>query len=88
VWGSADLPVWEAWGDTSNFLMLDADKENALVIAEQSDTSYGTILDLLAADNSLPAAAKKEILSQVLNGRWFSKELDQRFGNKDIWMMK
>ena len=85
---SIDLPLWEAWGDTPNLLTLDADKDTARVFTVHPDTSYDAILDQLAADNSITAAAKKDLLRQVFNGRWFSKKLDQRFGNKDIWIMK
>ncbi len=43
------------------------------------------ILDRMEADDSISEESKSEVISQVLNGRWFSAGLDARFGNKNLW---
>ena len=33
----------------------------------------------------LKETAKNQIISEVLNGRWFSAGLDERFENRNLW---
>jgi para-nitrobenzyl esterase len=37
-------------------------------------------------DTSISPEAKQKIISEVLNGRWFSGELDEYYGNKSLWL--
>ena len=82
------LTAWEAWTDAKegpSQLLLDADKEHAIVEQSTDRASYDEILDRMEADDSIPEDAKAEIISTVLNGRWFSQGLDERFGNANLW---
>ena len=82
------LTTWEAWTDASegpSQLLLDADKDHAIVEQSTERASYDEILDRMEADDSIPDEAKTEIISTVLNGRWFSQGLDERFGNANLW---
>ena len=42
---------------------------------------YETVLEEIASDSSISQERKEVLLSQVLNGRWFSRGLDEKYGN-------
>lgn len=46
-------------------------------------TSYTGILEAMEADDSVSDEVKEDIIHRVLNGRWWSAGLDERFGNAD-----
>lgn len=82
------LVTWEAWTGAEegpSQLLLNADKDQAIVEQSYDRASYDEILDRMEADDSISEEAKKEIISKVLNGRWFSAGLDKRFGNANLW---
>ena len=79
---------WEAWTDAKegpSQLILNADKEKAMIEMSTDRISYDEILDRMEEDTSISEEAKKQIISEVLNGRWFSAGLDERFGNRNLW---
>ena len=43
--------------------------------------TYEDILKKMAADKSLTTKQKNYVIKHVLNGRWFSHDLDQRYDN-------
>ena len=45
------------------------------------DFTYQTVLEEIASDSSISQERKEVLLSQVLNGRWFSRGLDEKYGN-------
>ncbi len=82
------LVTWEAWTGAEegpSQLILNADKEHAQISMSYERTSYDEILDRMEADESISEEAKSQIISEVLNGRWFSAGLDERFGNANLW---
>ncbi len=82
------LVTWEAWTGAEegpSQLILNADKEHAQITMSYERTSYDEILDRMEADESISEEAKSQIISEVLNGRWFSAGLDERFGNANLW---
>lgn len=82
------LVKWEAWTDAKEGpaqLILNADKEKAMIEMSTDRISYDEILDRMEEDTSISEEAKKQIISEVLNGRWFSAGLDERFGNRNLW---
>ena len=82
------LVKWEAWTDAKegpSQLILNADKEKAMIEMSTDRISYDEILDRMEEDTSISEEAKKQIISEVLNGRWFSAGLDERFGNRNLW---
>lgn len=82
------LETWEAWTGAEegpSQLLLDADKEKAIITMSTDRVSYDEILDRMEADDTISEEAKSQIISEVLNGRWFSAGLDERFGNRNLW---
>ncbi|WP_417145017.1 hypothetical protein [Phascolarctobacterium succinatutens] len=39
----------------------------------------------MANDKSINEQSKNYIIHNVLNGRWFSDELDAQYGNPSLW---
>lgn len=78
-----DLPEWKAWTQDSqrNTLYLDADQEKASAQMGAKDYTYETVLEEIASDSSISQERKEVLISQVLNGRWFSRGLDEKYGN-------
>jgi para-nitrobenzyl esterase len=64
---------------------LNADKNGTIVSQTSVRTTYEQIVKDIEADDSVSPEAKKAILSKVLNGRWFSEELDKHFGTPSLW---
>ena len=77
------LPEWKAWTQNSqqNTLYLDADQEKVSAQMGAKDFTYQTVLEEIASDSSISQERKDVLLSQVLNGRWFSRGLDEKYGN-------
>ncbi len=84
---NGSLPVhWEEWTkENRTELVFDADKDKAIITLKKDKTSYEKILKELEKDNSISEVSKKHIIENVLNGRWFSSELDKKYGNCDLW---
>lgn len=75
---------WEAWTPQNRAeTVFDADGKQAKVYQRSNYTSYDGILKELEADNSLNADSKNYIIKNILNGRWFSGELDAKYHNKN-----
>jgi para-nitrobenzyl esterase len=82
------LVHWEQWKDTKSGhaqLVLDADKDKAIVKQTYNKTTYRQILSDLKADKNIPEESKKKIISTVLNGRWFSNGLDKSYKTPSLW---
>ena len=80
------LPRWEAWTGAESGpseLILDATKDKAVITQSYARTSYTGILEAMEADDSVSDEVKEDIIHRVLNGRWWSAGLDERFGNAD-----
>lgn len=79
----SELPEWTEWKPDAeeNLLFLDADKETATAEMGKKTFDYGQVLDAMKEDTSITEAQKKDLLSKVMNGRWFSYELDKTYGN-------
>jgi para-nitrobenzyl esterase len=82
------LPQWNAWGIKPNQLIVNADRNKAIITVSNKLTSYPEIIKLLRADNTIDAAAKRKIIGEILNGRWFSQELDQAYQTPGLWLQK
>ncbi|MEH7118609.1 carboxylesterase family protein [Neobacillus vireti] len=81
------LAKWDRWTlqQPENFV-LTADENKVSASMSQESISKEDVIKELDQDNSISADAKKKIISEVLNGRWFSAELDKYFGNKSLWV--
>lgn len=81
------LTKWDKWTleQPENFV-LNADEKNVSARMSKEKISKDEVIRELEKDNSISGEAKKKIISEVLNGRWFSAELDKFFGNKSLWV--
>ena len=52
----------------------------------EEHTSYEKILDAMDADKSISDEDKAVMIRTVLNGRWFSTAVDERYGNESLWV--
>ncbi|MGI6029594.1 MAG: carboxylesterase family protein [Candidatus Heteroscillospira sp.] len=73
----AGLPVWEPWQGEGGIMTFDAGCDKAKVAMSDKVVRQSEVFAELAADRSLPADRKDYILKNVLNGRFFSNELDE-----------
>ena len=79
-----NLPQWQQWTDTTNgpsSLIVNATKDKAVIDQSHTHTTIKEVLDEMAADQTLTNAQKKTLIQQVMNGRWFSSQMDARFKN-------
>ncbi len=77
------LTAWAAWQPQAqeNILFLDADGTTARAFMGKKAFSYESVLESIDADDSVTAEQKQALLAQVMSGRWFSKALDEKYGN-------
>jgi para-nitrobenzyl esterase len=66
---------------------MDASEETGEATAEMQDVykSNDEIIAEIEADDTLEDDMKSTILSTILNGRWFSDDLDAYFGTPSLW---
>lgn len=82
-----DLTTWESWSnDGYSQLLLDADKNEAIIKMSSDHETYDNIIKDMEEDTSISQESKDKIIKNVLNGRWFSKGLDEHFGNESLWV--
>lgn len=84
------LPEWKTWTPAheqagQSLLVLDANRQQANIRMIRKGYTGDDLLKAIDADHSLPADAKQQMISQVLNARWFSEKLDQHFHNPSLW---
>lgn len=78
--------TWQAWNPTYRpELVWDANRQHARISSINSRVSYAGILAEMANDKSINEQSKNYIIHNVLNGRWFSDELDAQYGNSSLW---
>lgn len=78
--------TWQAWNPTYRpELVWDANRQHARLSSINSRVSYAGILAEMANDKSINEQSKNYIIHNVLNGRWFSDELDAQYGNPSLW---
>lgn len=78
--------TWQAWHPTYRpELVWDANRQHARISSINSRVSYAGILAEMANDKSINEQSKNYIIQNVLNGRWFSDELDAQYGNPSLW---
>lgn len=78
--------TWQAWNPTYRpELVWDANRQHARISSINSRVSYAGILAEMANDKSINEQSKNYIIQNVLNGRWFSDELDAQYGNPSLW---
>ena len=43
-------------------------------------------MDEMDQDETISKEIKEKVIANVMNGRWFSGHLDQRYENKSLWV--
>lgn len=79
--------AWKRWTPENDragesLLVIDANKEKSIIYMSNKTYKYQDIIDLIEQDNTVSAKDKQEIVSQVLNERWFSEPLDVHFSKQ------
>ncbi|MCF0259646.1 MAG: carboxylesterase/lipase family protein [Erysipelotrichaceae bacterium] len=77
---------WTAWTKESpNTLVLDA--KDGKSVSEMKDVrkSNAEIIQDIEADKTVPEDEKKQIVQNIMNGRWFSADLDKHFSTPSLW---
>lgn len=81
------LEAWSPWDEKTHLTMvLDAAEGKALAECKSVKTSYGVIMDEMDQDETISKEIKEKVIANVMNGRWFSGHLDQRYENKSLWV--
>ncbi|EKT63729.1 carboxylesterase family protein [Providencia burhodogranariea] len=75
---------WKPWTPENekageSLLVLDANKAKSIAYMSNKSYQYDDVIAAIEKDNRVTPEEKKELLSQVLNGRWFSEPLDKHF---------
>lgn len=82
-----ELTAWEQYDPANEqYMVLDATKEEAT--AQMEDvliSSYQQVFAEINVDMTVSESAKQAVIAHVMNGRWFSAELDAYYGNEDLW---
>lgn len=82
-----DLIYWENWtAKNQSLLYLNADRQQAQIYMGEQKWNYQDVLNQMDNDQSIDAKVKKTLIAEVLNGRWFSHELDLKYKNKSLWI--
>lgn len=86
--GSDTAVEWTTWNtDTKQTLVLDASEETGAATVEMKNVykTNAEIITEIEADESIDAETKAVILSTILNGRWFSDDLDAYYQTPSLW---
>ncbi len=80
------LIEWTPWDDeTCETMIFDGADGEALIECACITTSYDEIMDAMDADETVAEDVKLKVIANIMNGRWFSDALDERYGNEDLW---
>lgn len=80
------LTPWATWTPEAPLSMvMDADDSQATAEMADVTTTYDEILARMDADDTLPQEVKANVISNVMNGRWFSAALDAHYQNPTLW---
>lgn len=79
--------TWQKWNPQYKpEMVFDANRQQAKIYSVNSRISYEGILAEMDNDNSIAPKDKNYIIRHVLNGRWFSKKLDEKYSNPSLWL--
>jgi len=86
---SENLVEWKPWtgadrGPTQ--LIFNADKDKANIVMSEDRTKYEDVLKEIEADTTVSKEVKDKLIKEVLNGRWFSGQIDEHFKNTSLWI--
>lgn len=77
---------WTAWtNDNPNTLVLDAKDGKGTFEMADVRKSNADIISEIEADTTVPEEEKLQIVQNIMNGRWFSGDLDSHFNTPSLW---
>ncbi|NLC97084.1 MAG: carboxylesterase family protein [Erysipelotrichaceae bacterium] len=77
-----NVPEWTQWTkDNKKNLILDADKNEYSAEMEEKVFTYEDVLVNIDQDSTISTEQKETLIKNVLNGRWFSYDLDKKYDN-------
>lgn len=81
---------WKPWNKTTatngeSLYVFDANTKNSVLY--RTDQAYQTkdIIELMDQDYRLSEEDKSKLIHSVLNGRWFSQQLDEHYHSPSLW---
>lgn len=79
---SSKNPVtWSKYNSQHQTLRLSATKTNTIAVMKKKIYTDQTVFKELKKDKTISSSDKNYLIKHVLNGRWFSRGLDQKFNN-------
>lgn len=83
---SKGLTEWKTWTlEDKNTLLFDGKDGKAVIESSDKYKTNTDIINEMIADTSVSENVKSVIISQILNGRWFSGDIDTYFNNNNGW---
>ncbi|CAG9295278.1 carboxylesterase family protein [Celerinatantimonas diazotrophica] len=87
---AAQQPKWLRWSPQhqqqgQSLMILNANQYKAVMTMSAKTYNEKELIAAMKQDHSLPQATKMELIHTVLNGRWFSDELDRAFHSPSLW---
>ena len=80
------LAAWSSWTpDKKVSMVFDGTQTDAVVEEKDVTATYQDIMKAMDQDTSVSDEIKDKMIKNVLNGRWFSRALDEHYGNKSLW---
>lgn len=84
-----ELPKWRRWTPENaaagqSLLVMDANKQKPVIYMSNKAYSWADVIREMDRDNTLSPEAKHQVMTQVLNGRWFSEALDTELKGRDV----
>ena len=84
-----ELTEWNPWtSDNQSVMVLDANNESATSIEQVVSLTYSDIIEEMENDTTVSDDVKLKLIQNIMNGRWFSAELDAYYENSNLWSVK
>lgn len=77
------LTEWAAWTSDNQVLSIDANEDEAQIKSSTDTDTASDILAAMSADTTLSEETKQELDTTVLNGRWFSSVIDEKYAEEE-----
>ncbi|MDW6001368.1 carboxylesterase family protein [Vibrio mangrovi] len=65
--------------------IMDANHNSAIAYRSEPTFTVENVITMIENDHTISEDIKVHLLQNVLNGRWFSQELDEYFGTPTLW---
>lgn len=80
------MTAWSKWSpDNKVSMVFDGDETKAIIAEKDVSTTYEDIIKAMEADTSVSQEIKDKMVKNVLNGRWFSTAMDEKYNNESLW---